>query len=250
MSTNERDFTPDPYVPEYLQKLERERFEAAKVSRRNFIKITGLAGGGLVLALQLGPGAQKALAQTAASGTFSANPYVQIKADGTIVLFAKNPEVGQGVKTSLPMIVAEELDADWKTVEVQQSVINRELYGAQVAGGSTSTPTNFESLRRAGATARAMLVAAAAKTWNVPEAELTTANSTVRQEVSLQQGIASDKAKEISKTIRDEKLKGVQAQIQGDQLRVSGKKKDDLQAVIALLKGKDFGIALQFTNYR
>ncbi len=64
------------------------------------------------------------------------------------------------------------------------------------------------------------------------------------------QGIAADKAKEISKAIRDEKLKGVQAQIQGDQLRVSGKKKDDLQAVIALLKSRDFGIALQFTNYR
>ena len=64
------------------------------------------------------------------------------------------------------------------------------------------------------------------------------------------QGIAADKAKEISKVIRDEKLKGVQAQIQGDQLRVSGKKKDDLQAVIALLKGRDFGIALQFVNYR
>ncbi len=64
------------------------------------------------------------------------------------------------------------------------------------------------------------------------------------------QGIEQEKAKEISKAIRDEKLKGVQAQIQGDQLRVSGKKKDDLQAVIALLKGKDFGIALQFRNYR
>ena len=64
------------------------------------------------------------------------------------------------------------------------------------------------------------------------------------------EGIAAEKAKEISKAIRDEKLKGVQAQIQGDQLRVSDKKKDDLQAVIALLKGKDFGIALQFTNYR
>ena len=64
------------------------------------------------------------------------------------------------------------------------------------------------------------------------------------------QGIAAEKAKEISKAIRDEKLKGVQAQIQGDQLRVTGKKKDDLQAVIALLKGRDFGIALQFVNYR
>ncbi|WP_224389266.1 YajQ family cyclic di-GMP-binding protein [Pseudonocardia sp. ICBG1293] len=67
---------------------------------------------------------------------------------------------------------------------------------------------------------------------------------------TILQGIAQDKAKEISKAIRDEKLKGVQAQIQGDQLRVSGKKKDDLQAVIALLKSRDFGIALQFTNYR
>ena len=76
----------------------------------------------------------------------------------------------------------------------------------------------------------------------------------VRQDLQDQRqdpaGHRGDKAKEISKTIRDEKLKGVQAQIQGDQLRVTGKKKDDLQAVIALLKGKDFGIALQFTNYR
>ena len=64
------------------------------------------------------------------------------------------------------------------------------------------------------------------------------------------QGIDSDKAKAISKKIRDEGPKGVQAQIQGDQLRVTGKKKDDLQAVITLLKGEDFGIALQFTNYR
>ncbi|MDQ3761165.1 MAG: YajQ family cyclic di-GMP-binding protein [Actinomycetota bacterium] len=64
------------------------------------------------------------------------------------------------------------------------------------------------------------------------------------------QGISQDKAKAIAKAIRDEKLKGVQAQIQGDQLRVSGKKKDDLQAVITLLKGRDFGVALQFTNYR
>jgi uncharacterized protein YajQ (UPF0234 family) len=67
---------------------------------------------------------------------------------------------------------------------------------------------------------------------------------------TIVQGIASDKAKQIAKAVRDEALKGVQAQIQGDQLRMSGKKKDDLQAVIALLKNKDFGIALQFTNYR
>jgi isoquinoline 1-oxidoreductase beta subunit len=176
MSRNEQ-FHPDPYVPQYLQDLERARFEAAKVSRRNFIKVTGLAGGGLVLAMSLGPTAKTALAQAKPGATtFEANPYVQIKTDGTVVLFAKNPEVGQGVKTSLPMIVAEELDADWTKVHVEQAVIDAKLYGPQVAGGSTSTPTNWDNLRRAGATARAMLVSAAAKTWKVPESEITTAN--------------------------------------------------------------------------
>ncbi len=76
------------------------------------------------------------------------------------------------------------------------------------------------------------------------------AKGTVRQTAKLREGISQDLAKQITKTIRDEAPKGVQAQIQGDQLRVSGKKKDDLQAVISLLKSKDFGIALQFTNYR
>ena len=109
---------------------------------------------------------------------------MQVQPDGKIVLFAKNPEVGQGVKTSLPLIVAEELDADWTQVEVRQSVIDAALYGPQFAGGSLSIPMNFDVLRRAGATARAMLVAAAAKTWNVPAAELTTENSAVRHAAS------------------------------------------------------------------
>ena len=80
--------------------------------------------------------------------------------------------------------------------------------------------------------------------------EPTQSGKTYRIHGRILEGISSEKAKEIGKVIRDEKLKGVQAQIQGDQLRVSGKKKDDLQAVIALLKGRDFGIALQFVNYR
>ncbi len=80
--------------------------------------------------------------------------------------------------------------------------------------------------------------------------EPTVSGKTYRVQGRILQGISSEKAKEIGKVIRDEKIKGVQAQIQGDQLRVTGKKKDDLQAVIALLKGRDFGIALQFVNYR
>ncbi len=80
--------------------------------------------------------------------------------------------------------------------------------------------------------------------------EPTVSGKTYRVQGRILQGISSEKAKEIGKVIRDEKIKGVQAQIQGDQLRVTGKKKDDLQAVIALLKNRDFGIALQFVNYR
>jgi len=168
------------YLPESMQKLyAQRREEALQLTRRGFIKLTGVAGGGFVLALSLGP-AGKALAQTASKADASLNPYVQIRADGKVVLFAKNPDVGQGVKTSLPLIVAEELDADWDKVEVRQSIISAELYGLQLAGGSTSIPMNFDTLRRAGATARAMLVAAAAKTWSVPAAELTTEKSVVR----------------------------------------------------------------------
>jgi isoquinoline 1-oxidoreductase beta subunit len=178
MSNNSR-FTPDPYIPPFMQKIQAAAgAESIAVSRRNFIKIGGIAGGGLVLALSLTPAARNAFAQ-ASNGTFRANPYVQIRSDGTVVLFAKNPEVGQGVKTSLPMIVAEELDADWQRVEVQQSEINVDLYGPQFAGGSTAIPMNWDGLRRAGAVARAMLVSAAAKTWNVPESELETEASTV-----------------------------------------------------------------------
>ncbi len=169
------------YLPESMQKLvAQRRREAAQLSRRGFIKLTGLAGGGFALALSLDPTVRKAGAQAASGGDRTLNPYVQIRADGKVVLFAKNPEVGQGVKTSLPLLVAEELDADWSKVEVRQSAISQELYGLQLAGGSTSIPMNFDALRRAGATARAMLVAAAAQTLRVPAAELTTDNSTVR----------------------------------------------------------------------
>jgi isoquinoline 1-oxidoreductase beta subunit len=170
------------YIPEFMQKLHAQRAsEAAALSRRGFIKLTGLAGGGLVLAVSLPQGARRAVAQPSASGAaFDVNPYVQIQPDGKVVLFAKNPEVGQGVKTSLPMIVAEELDVDWQSVEIRQSEIDAERYGPQFAGGSLSIPMNYDSLRRAGATARAMLVAAAAQTWNVPAAELTTDAGTVR----------------------------------------------------------------------
>ena len=171
------------YLPESMQKLYlARREEALQLSRRGFIKVTTLAGGGFLLALSLGPAADKALAQNKPATDAALNPYVHIRPDGRIVLFAKNPEVGQGVKTSLQLIVAEELDADWSQLEVQQSIINAEMYGLQLAGGSTSIPMNFDTLRKAGATARAMLVAAAARNWSVPASELRTENSVVRHD--------------------------------------------------------------------
>ena len=141
-----------------------------KLDRRQFLKLTGLVGGGLMLSF-----APRALGNAAA---LQPNGYIKIDASG-IVLYAKNPEIGQGVKTSLPMIVAEELDAAWEDVEVVQSTIDQGLYGVQFAGGSMSIPMNWESLRRAGATARAMLVEAAAKRWGVVPSSLSTRDSHV-----------------------------------------------------------------------
>ena len=113
MSTREPAFKFDYYLPEFLKQIEADTGESQSTafSRRRFIKVTGLAGGGLALAFSLGPGAGKALAQSGAA-TFVANAYIQVKPDGTVILFSKNPEVGQGVKTSMPMILAEEMDAD------------------------------------------------------------------------------------------------------------------------------------------
>ncbi len=170
----------DPYVPEFMQQAQAAALDARlKLSRRGFIKLTGLAGGGLVLGLSATVTPREAAAQDGAASEFAPNPYIQIRPDGTIVLFSKNPDVGQGVKTSMPMIVAEELDADWADVTVEQAVIDEELYGPQFAGGSTAIPMNWMPLRQAGATARAMLVSAAAAELGVPESELTTESSHV-----------------------------------------------------------------------
>jgi isoquinoline 1-oxidoreductase beta subunit len=162
-----------------MQRMQAEAADAqvSSFSRREFVKLAGVAGGGLVLAFSVLPRGGSALAQGAKN--FVPNAYVQIASDGTIVLYSKNPDVGQGVKTAMPMIVAEELDADWAHVHVEQAEINFEKYGPQVAGGSTSIPTNWNPLRQAGATARAMLVSAAAAELGVPAGELRTEASFV-----------------------------------------------------------------------
>ena len=107
------------------------------------------------------------------------NAFVRIAPDNTVTVVSKGPEIGQGIKTAFGLIIAEELDADWKTVKVDQAPINPKVYGYQGAGGSTSIPRGWDQLRQAGATARAMLIAAAAKQWNVPVSECTAAASVV-----------------------------------------------------------------------
>ena len=142
-----------------------------RIDRRQFLKITGVVGGGLILCFT-------GVRASAGGGALRPNGYLRIDTDG-ITLYAKNPEIGQGVKTSLPMIVAEELDAAWEDVDVVQAPIDEATYGRQVAGGSTSIPMNWDPLRQAGATARAMLVGAAAVRLGVSPSELSTRDSHV-----------------------------------------------------------------------
>lgn len=177
-------FSADAYVQDMLRAAEAQS-ASNKISRRTFLKITGLAGGGLVLAFYMGD-RQAALADGKTT-EFAPNAFLRISPDGVITLYSKAPEIGQGIKTAFPMIIAEELDADWAHVRVEQAAINPAVYGRQSAGGSRSIPTGWDQLRRAGATGRAMLVSAAATQWNVPESECTTANSTVFHKASNRQ---------------------------------------------------------------
>ena len=168
----------DDYVQEMLRAAETPTSLAA-LNRRAFLKLAGLAGGGLALAFYIG---DRATAFAKAKGdeqVLAPNAFLRIAPDGSILIYSKGPEIGQGVKTSFPMIVAEELDADWSRVRVEQAAIDPAVYGRQSAGGSRSIPTSWDQLRRAGATARAMLVAAAAKDWRVSPGECTTESSNV-----------------------------------------------------------------------
>ncbi len=152
------------------------------VDRRQFLRVSALAGGGVLLATYIEPVANASARLAGAPKTaadFQPNAFIRITPDGSITIIAKNPEVGQGVKTMLPMIIADELDADWSKVKVEQAPLDTVKFQRQFAGGSTATPVNWMPMRKVGAAARAVLVTAAAQTWNVPESELTTSASTV-----------------------------------------------------------------------
>ena len=152
----------------------------AGLERRAVLKASLLAGGGLALEALI---PLRVLAGDATEQMSTApaqlSAFVAIAADGTVTILSKNPEIGQGVKTSLPMMVADELDCDWSQVRIAQADVDQHRYGEQSAGGSTATPKNWLPMRQTGAAARAMLVQAAALKWNVKADELTTARGRI-----------------------------------------------------------------------
>ena len=147
------------------------------ISRRAFLQVTAVGGGGMLLGLYLKP--LSAFMQQPAPVIPLPSSFIRIAADGIVTIMSKNPEIGQGIKTSLPMTIADELDVDWKDVRIEQADLDTTKYANQFAGGSTATPNSWNQMRQVGAAARAMLITAAAQTWNVPEAELTTSSGKV-----------------------------------------------------------------------
>ena len=159
-----------------------------RISRRAFLA-TGLAvGGGLLLTLRF--------SETASAQDALIAAYVKIAPDGIVTLTAKNPEIGQGMKTTLPMLIADELDVDWQNVRVEQAMLDP-IYGPQFAGGSLGTPLNWIPMQQVGAAARQMLISAAARTWGVPPAQCMTRQGVVRHPQSgrtLTYGALAEKA--------------------------------------------------------
>ncbi|MBV9744182.1 MAG: xanthine dehydrogenase family protein molybdopterin-binding subunit [Acidobacteriia bacterium] len=154
-----------------------------RIDRRSFLKVTAASGGGLLLGLYSQP---KASAQGRGPAPAPPDPHVYIKIapDGTTTIIAKNPEVGTGVKTMLPMLIAEELDVDWNKVKIEQTDFDDTKYFGQFTGGSLATPQNWVPMRQAGAAGRALLLKAAAQTWNVPESECSTSVGRVLHKAS------------------------------------------------------------------
>jgi len=175
----------DAYISELMRDVRALPAHGAfPMGRRTFVKLAGAGAAGLVLGFHL-PGEAFAATTTAqASKDQAMNAFVRIAPDNTITIYSKAPEIGQGIKTSLALIIAEELDADWDHVVVEQAEINPKLYGPQGAGGSTTIPRAWDQVRQAGAGAKAMLIAAAAKQWNVNASEITAKDSTLSHAAS------------------------------------------------------------------
>lgn len=158
---------------------------ATPTSRRDFLKTSALASAGLVIAFVVPSANRFAFAQgdAATAASFVPNAFLRIAADDSVTVLIAHSEMGQGIWTALPMLIAEELDADWSKVRVEHApaapVYAHALFGMQATGGSSSTSSEFDRYRQAGATARAMLVQAAATRWGVAVADCRTENGQV-----------------------------------------------------------------------
>lgn len=157
----------------------RDPLSAASTSRRDFLKVAAAVGGGMLLTMRCPVAANAAGAGEPQETASMLTAFVRIAPDNIATIVAKNPEIGQGIKTMLPMLIAEELDVDWSQVRIEQADLDPALYGNQHAGGSTATPQNWDPLRKVGAAARQMLLAAAAKRWSVAPTECETASGHV-----------------------------------------------------------------------
>jgi isoquinoline 1-oxidoreductase beta subunit len=147
-----------------------------RLTRRSFLQVSTVSGGGLMLGLYVAP--ETVAQQAAAPPPFDAKAFLKIAPDGTVTLVSRNPEIGQGIKTMLPMLIAEELGVDWKNVKVEQADFDPR-YGLQTTGGSRAASNNWVPMRQVGAAGRQMLIAAAAKKWGVPESECYAAHGRV-----------------------------------------------------------------------
>ena len=148
------------------QRAAVQQAPVALIARRDFIKLSVAASGGLLIGLSIPSLAQNKMG----AAVFKPNAFVRIGSDEVVTVIVNHSEMGQGVFTTLPMLLAEELDADWTKVRFEPAPVdpayNHPVFGIQMTGGSTSTWSSFDQFRQAGATARAMLVAAAAQQWN------------------------------------------------------------------------------------
>jgi len=166
-----------------LKKNGASGLGTAPMSRRFFLTASAVAGGGMLLSLNA-CNLLETSSKEADPQEYPVGSYVRISGDGAITLIAQNPEVGQGVKTILPMYIAEELDADWAKVTVEQGNLDTKNYSFQVAGGSLTTPFAGPIMRQVGAAARQMLITAAAEIWAVPALDCTTESGFVHHKTS------------------------------------------------------------------
>ena len=156
------------------------------INRRSFLKVTALAGGGMMLSFSWLAGCKPSPEQalTMPEEWFELNSYIKIGVNGVTTLMSPNPEFGSNVKTSMPMILADELDIDWKNVIVEQAAFYPERFERQSTGGSQGIRQGWKILRTAGATARQLLINAAAQAWEVPADEITTGAGTLHHKLS------------------------------------------------------------------